>query len=145
MAVEIYLQTTLLGSSAFNSGTQPSIALLFDQSLPFGIGFEYNFGYTGVQNSLGQIAYQFSYQWSLQREVVKDFDVFFHGFYNAAALPRLTQFQTASMAVIPNVTVMGFGGIWTVNDRVAVFGSGNFGVTPDSPKTIVLMGFAVAL
>jgi hypothetical protein len=145
MGVEIYLQTTLLGSSAFNSGTQPSIALLFDQSLPFGVGFEYNFGLTGVQNNQGQIAYQFSYQWSLQREVVKDFDVFFHGFYNAAALPRLTRFQTASMAVIPNVTVMGFGGIWTVNDRVAVFGSGNFGVTADSPKTIVLMGFAVAL
>ena len=145
MGVEIYLQTKLLGSSAFSSGTQPSISLLFDQSLPLGIGFEYNFGYTGVQNNEGQIAYQFSYQWSFQREVVKDFDVFFHGFYNSSALPRLTQFQTATQATVPNVTVTGVGGIWTVNNRISVFGSYNFGLTPDSPKSFASMGFAVAL
>jgi len=145
MGVEIYLQTKLLGSSAFNTGTQPSINLLFDQSLPLGVGFEYNFGYNGVQNNAGQIAYQFSYQWSLQREVVKDFDVFFHGFYNAAALPRLSQFQSASMAAIPNVTVLGFGGIRTINDRLSVFGSYNFGVTPDAPTNFALLGFALAL
>ena len=38
---------------------------------------------------------------------------------------------------------MGLGAIWTVNDRLAVFGSYNFGVTPAAPKTIALMGFAV--
>ncbi len=86
MGIEIYLQTTF-GSPAFNGGTQPSMNLLFDQSLPLGIGFEYNFGITGVQNGLGQIKYQFSYQWSFQRQVVKDFDVFVHGFYNAASCP----------------------------------------------------------
>ena len=144
MGLEIYLQTHLLGSSAFNNGTQPSISLLFDQTLPFEIGFEYNLGYTGVQNNAGEIAYQFSYQWSFQREVVKDFDVFFHGFYNAAALPRLTRFQSASQAAIPNVTVLGAGSLWTVNNRLAVFGSYNFGVTPDAPMSFALMGFAVA-
>lgn len=145
MGLEIYLQTPLFGSSAFNNGTQPSVNLLFDQTLPFEIGFEYNIGYTGVQNSEGQIAYQFSYQWSLQREVVTDLDVFFHGFYNAAALPRLTQFQSSSQAAIPNVTVVGVGSIWTVNNRLAVFGSYNFGVTPDAPISFALMGFALAL
>jgi hypothetical protein len=145
MGIEVYLQTSLFGSSALNLGTQPSINLLFDQSLPFGVGFEYNFGITGAQNNLGQIAYQFSYQWSFQREVVKDFDVFVHGFYNAAALPRLSQFQDASRATIPNVTVVGFGGIWTVNNRLSLFGSYNFGVSFDAPTTIALMGFAVAL
>jgi hypothetical protein len=145
MGIEVYLQTQVLGSSAFNSGTQPSINLLFDQSLPLDIGFEYNFGYTGVQNSDGQLAYQFSYQWSFQREVVKDFDVFIHGFYNAAALPRLNPFQSASLATIPNVSVVGGGGIWTVNNRIAVFGSCNMGVTPDSPRIFTLLGFAVAL
>ena len=54
MGVELYLQTTF-GSPAFNGGTQPSIALLFDQSLPLGIGFEYNLGITGVQNAQSQI------------------------------------------------------------------------------------------
>jgi len=143
MGVEIYLQTPFLGTSAFDPGTQPSINLLFDQSLPLGIGFEYNIGYTGVQNGQGQITYQLSFQWSFQREVVKDFDVFFHGFYNAAALPRLVQFQGSSQALIPSVTVVGVGGIWTVNDRVAVFGSYNFGVTPDAPANFALLGFAV--
>ncbi len=143
MGVEMYIQTTF-GSPAFNNGTQPSLNLLFDQSLPLGISFEYNFGITGVQNGAGQLAYQFSYQWSLQRQVVKDFDVFFHGFYNAAALPRLLQFQNTQMAGIPNVTVIGAGAIWTINDRLAVFGSYNFGITPAAPSTIALMGFAVA-
>jgi hypothetical protein len=96
-----------------------------------------------VQNSLGQIVYQLSYQWAFQREVVKDFDVFVHGFYNAAALPRFLQFKNAeSVAQIPNVTVVGVGAIKTVNDRLAIFGSYNFGVTPASPKTIALLGFA---
>lgn len=145
MGVEIYLETNLLGSSAFNTGTQPSINLLFDQSLPYEIGFEYNLGITGAQNSLGEIAYQFSYQWSFQREVVKDFDVFIHGFYNAAALPRLGRFQNASNASIPSDTVMGFGGIWTANNRLSIFGSYNFGLSPDAPMTIALLGFAVAM
>lgn len=145
MGVEIYLETNLLGSSAFNTGTQPSINLLFDQSLPYGVGFEYNLGITGAQNSLGEIAYQFSYQWSFQREVVKDFDLFIHGFYNAAALPRLGRFQNASNASIPSDTVMGFGGIWTVNNRLSVFGSYNFGLSANAPMTIALLGFAVAM
>lgn len=145
MGIEVYLQTQLLGSSAFNAGTQPSINLLFDQSLPYDIGFEYNFGYTGVLNSQGDIAYQFSAQWSFQREVVKDFDMFFHGFYNSAALPRFNQFQSASLAAVPKVTVIGVGAIWTVNNRLATFGSYNFGLTEDSPTSFALLGFAYAL
>jgi hypothetical protein len=79
MGAEIYLRTNF-GSPAFNAGTQPSINLLFDQSLPLAINFEYNLGITGVQNLLGQTKYQFSYQWSFQREVVNDFDIFLQGF-----------------------------------------------------------------
>jgi hypothetical protein len=45
---------------------------------------------------------------------------------------------------IPNVTVMGLGAIKTVNDRLAIYGSYNFGVTSASPKTIALLGFALA-
>jgi Putative MetA-pathway of phenol degradation len=150
MGAEIYLQTTF-GSPAFNSGTQPSMNLLFDQSLPLEINFEYNFGITGVQNGLGQTKYQFSYQWSFQRELVKDFDIFVQGFYNESSLPRLLQFRDLrkfrelnAEATIPTVTVIGVGAIWTVNDRLAVFGSYNFGLTPASPRTIALTGFAVA-
>jgi hypothetical protein len=144
VGAEIYLQTPF-GSPAFNGGTQPSINLLFDQSLPLEIGFEYNLGITGVENSLGRITYQFSYQWSFQRQVVKDFDIFVQGFYNAAALPRLIRFtRVTPEGGIPSVNVVGVGAIKTFNDRFAVFGSYNFGTTPHSPRTIALLGFAVA-
>jgi hypothetical protein len=148
--LEVYIQTTF-GSPAFNAGTQPSMNLLFDQSLPWGINFEYNFGITGVQNGLGITKYQFDIQWAFQREVVKDFDIFVQGFYNEAALPRLIRFRHVrnlrgllAEATIPTVAALGAGAIWTVNDRLAVFGSYNFGLTAASPHTIALMGFAVA-
>ena len=35
MGVELYIQTTF-GSPAFNTGTQPSLNLLFDHTLPLG-------------------------------------------------------------------------------------------------------------
>ncbi len=38
----------------------------------------------------------------------------------------------------------GLGVIWTVNDRLAIFGSYNFGLTKDSPTTIAFLGFALA-
>jgi hypothetical protein len=150
MGAEIYLQTTF-GSPAFNVGTQPSMNLLFDQTLPLEINFEYNFGIAGTQNGLGETKYQFSFQWSFQRQVVKDFDIFVQGFYNEASLPRVIQFRDVrdfrslrTEATIPTVTVVGVGAIWTVNNRFAIFGSYNFGLTPASPRTIALLGFAVA-
>lgn len=143
VGLEVYLQT-IWGSPAFSGGTQPSMNLLFDQSLPLAIGFEWNVGITGVQNASGQVVYEFSFQWSFQREVVKDFDVFVHGFYNAAALPSLRNVQGFAEHSLPTVTVLGVGGIWTINNRLAIFGSYNFGLTPASPSTIALTGFAVA-
>jgi hypothetical protein len=144
MGMEVYLQTTF-GSPVLNGGTQPSISLLFDQSLPLGIGFEWNVGINGAQTGTGQTVYQFAFQWSFQREVVKDFDVFVHGFYNEASLPRVLNFQTvAANSAVPNINVVGAGAIWTVNDRLAIFGSYNFGTTQGSPRTIALSGFALA-
>ena len=148
MGVEIYIQTTF-GSPAFDSGTQPSTALLFDHTLPLGFSYEHNFGLTGNQGPLKLNIYQFSYQWSLQHQVVKDFDVFWQGFYNASALPRLRHFEPLELIEArtrnPMAVVTGVGGIWTVNNRLAIFGSYNFGLTQFSPTTIAFLGFAVAL
>ena len=78
--------------------------------------------------------------------MVKDFDIFVHGFYNEAALPRLLSFAGGYRRIdaIPRINVVGVGAIWTVNDRLAIFGSYNFGTTTGSPRTIALTGFAVA-
>jgi hypothetical protein len=77
--------------------------------------------------------------------------VFVQGFYNAAGLPRipvnlqpLDKQQLKNELGIPTVNVVGAGAIWTVNDRLAIFGSYNFGTNPASPRTIALLGFAVA-
>lgn len=147
MGAEIYLQTTL-GSPALDSGTQPSMALLFDQTLPLGFNLEQNFGITGNRGVLGENVYAFSYQWSVQHQIVKDFDMFWHGFYNAAALPRLRNFANLEPVGEQHgntpAVVTGLGAIWTVNDRLAIFGSYNFGLTQYSPSRIALLGFAVA-
>ncbi|HEY2156815.1 MAG TPA: hypothetical protein VGH33_14385, partial [Isosphaeraceae bacterium] len=152
MGLELYIQTTF-GTPALNSGTQPSMNLLFDHSLPGKMNFEWNAGMSGIQDGLGRTRYQFSFQWAFQRQVFEDFDVFIHGFINEAALPRLIQFRSVAanevihrtaLGSVPTANVIGAGGIWTVNDRISVFGSYNFGTTTGSPSHIALTGFAVA-
>ncbi len=141
--VEVYLQTTF-GSPAFDRGTQPSISLLFDETLPFDIVFESNVGVVGLQNATGRILEEVGVQWSFERKITRGLDVFCHGFYNEAALPRLAALQDVLNPRIPNVTVVGVGAVQTVTERLAVFGSYNFGVTPASPRTIAFLGFAMA-
>ena len=87
MGIEVYLQTTF-GSPAFNNGTQPSMNLLFDQSLPLGSASSTTSGSRGSRTTWGRSSTSSATSGRFQRQVVKDFDVFFHGFYNAAALPR---------------------------------------------------------
>jgi hypothetical protein len=65
MRLEIYLQATF-GTPAFNAGAQPSINILFDQSLPLGVGFEYNFGIAGIQNGLGLTRCQVNFAWTIR-------------------------------------------------------------------------------
>ncbi len=89
---EIYILTPF-GSNYFSGGTQPSIALLLDHTLPFDILLEHNFGLTGIEDTFGGAVYEFSYQWALQRQVFKDFAIFTHGFLNSSALPRTPIFQ----------------------------------------------------
>lgn len=150
MGFEVYLQTTF-GTPTFNAGTQPSMNILFDQELPFGIELETNFGIAGVQDGAHRTHYQFGFQWAFQRQVVKDFDIFVHGFYNEAALPRILQFRSLTPAeqanrarndTVPTANVVGAGAIWTVSDRLAIYGSYNFGTNGGSPATIALLGFA---
>ena len=137
-ALECYIQTTL-GSPAFSSGTQPSLALNFDQGLPGGFTFEYSVGISGNQSIQGTTYYQAAFQWSVQHNVVGDFDAYIHGYFNNTDLPRdnITEHAEA--------TVVGFGGIWTATNRFAIFGSYNFGLNPASHTNVALLGFAYAL
>jgi hypothetical protein len=144
MGIEIYIQTGF-GSPAFDAGTQPALSLLFDQTLPGEIEFNYAFSMTGLRDDIEEIVYQFGFQWAFQRALTDEVDVFVHGFYNDAAVPRVPfPDQLEPGVVIPNVNVVGAGALWTVNDRLAVWGSGNAGTTDQAPPLIGLAGFAVA-
>lgn len=136
--LEVYLQTNF-GSPALDSGVQPSINMLFDQTLPFEVNLEWNIGITG-NRARGNIFYEFSTQWSFEHKVIKDLDIFVQGFYNAASLPRFVGLNVVQQ----NAIVNGVGLIKTVNDQFAIFGSYNIGCTKHSPNHIILLGFAVA-
>ena len=146
MGIEVYLQTTF-GSPAFNSGTQPSMNLLFDQSLPLGIGFEYNFGIAGVQNGLGRDRLRVQFRVVVSARGGQGLRYLRPRFLQSIG-PAPTAFPSigdlGSQAAIPAANVVGIGAIKTINDHLAVFGSYNFGTTSGSPHTIALTGFAVA-
>jgi len=143
---EAYLQTTWLGNQAFNGGTQPSFTFNFDQSLPWEIDFEYNLGATRFQDPAGRNIWEFSFQWAFQRDVFnKDLAVFIHGFYNAASLPRIPNVQLPySVYQSPTQNAVGGGFIWTVNQRMAVYGQVSGGTTRFTPSIISLLGFALS-
>ena len=159
---EAYLQTEWLGSPAFNSGLQPAFTFNFDQSLPWGIDFEYNLGATRFQDFAGQNVWEFSFQWALQRDFFhQGLALFVHGFYNATSLPRLPNVQlpcgtckTATQDAVANLAyqayknptqnAVGGGFVWTVSKRVAVYGQVSGGTTRYTPSVIGMLGFAVA-
>jgi hypothetical protein len=167
-AGEIYIVTPF-GTPSLSGGTQPSIALLLDHTLPLDVLLEHNFGLTGVPGNVGGAVYEFSYQWALQRQVFKDFAVFTHGFINATALPivltpaltleppptsglRSASGLSRTMISQPEiehsrmtVVVVGGGFLWNLSKRLAFWGSYNAGLNPNSPQVMGFLGFAIAL
>lgn len=142
VGMEVYIETNM-GSPAFSQGTQPSINLLFDQNLPLDFQLEWNAGIAGNQTVDNTIFYNFAFQWSLQHYLFTDnLAIFTHGYLNNSALPRFAQ---ASNPRAADVAVAGAGALYYASDRLAVFGSYNWGMTPDSPDYLVLFGFAFAL
>lgn len=144
LGLEVYLQTNF-GSRAFNNGTQPSMTLNFDTTLPYKINFEYNFGVSGSADVNGEIFYQFSFQFAFQKEILPGFAIFTQGFYNAASLPRIPGVKVPKdfLGDDPAV-VVGGGFIWHLSDRLSLYGSYNGGLNQFAPATISYLGFAIA-
>ncbi|MEY4684819.1 MAG: hypothetical protein RLZ25_1278 [Pseudomonadota bacterium] len=150
--LEAYVQTELLASSGYSQGTNGGLSMNFDQSLPFDIDLEYNFGANQIRKFNGDPYWQFNFQWALQKDVLdKDVAVFIHGFYNATSLPRLPATLVVSLddprlldVKPPQVAAIGGGALWTINSRLVVWGQASGGVTHYSPSVITNFGFAVA-
>ena len=144
MGIEVLVQTTLLGSPAFNSGTQPAFSFNFDQSLFWDIALEYNIGASRAQDSLNAAinTWGLTFQWALQHDVVEDFAVFVNGWYNSEQkgtiiLPVNNEISTSEVA-----NVVGAGCIWTLNDKVQLFFNSGAGTNVVSPTFTSYVGFA---
>ena len=163
--LEVMLQTDLLGSSAFQSGTEPSFSMNFDQGLPWDFQVEYNLGAARFENpnNTSESFWDFTFSWAIQREVVEDIDVFVNGYYNAANLPRVGRVSEKTVSVCPksgacraeeiieqtvslggndSQHAIGLGGIWTVNDHVSLFTNLAAGTTAPTPGFTGFLGFA---
>lgn len=143
---EAYLQTPWLSSSSvFNQGTQPSFNFNFDQSLPFEIDLEYNFGATRTQNVNQDNVWELSIQWALQRDLFdKDFAVFIHGYHNNMSLPRGSNAAAPGTLAENKQNAVGAGFIWTLNNRISIWGQTSGGTTRFTSSIVSFMGFAAA-
>ncbi|QJD29995.1 hypothetical protein [Methylococcus geothermalis] len=143
VGLEAYVQTTW-GSPVFNGGTQGSLMLNADHVLPFDVAFNWNFGFASLQDFKGAEVILPSFQWALQRDIVEDFALFLQGYVNAAALPRTLHAGTVGPVQMLQEHVMGVGFQWTVNDRIAVFGSYSGALGDYVPSYLGTMGLAIA-
>lgn len=146
LGLEAYVQTEWLGSTAFNSGTQPSITANFDQTLPFEIEFEYNIGTTRMLKPSGKQQWELTVDWSFQRDLVQDtLAVFIHGYFNNMSLPRAPHGNKDPTQPdhMPQNAV-GLGALWTLNDRVALWVQNAVGTTRWTPSMLSTVGVDVA-
>lgn len=70
-------------------------------------------------------------QWAITKPITDDFEIFFHGFQNQSALPRVA-FQT----------VLGGGFVWFPSDRLSIYGNWGAGTDRKGPPTTFQLGFA---
>lgn len=153
-SLEVILQTDW-ASPAFQGGTQPSINLNFDLPLTERTTLEWTIGYSGVQEVVdvvtGEVyvpilnylmpvvqrtnlsAYQFSFQWAIERKLTERFQVFVHGYYNG---PILLQQGPGD--------VVGLGFFWTHTQRLMWFGSCNAGLDDNVAPVSGQIGLALA-
>lgn len=143
LGAEAYVQTTSwLASPAFYNPLQYSFNLLIDHELPWGVSFEWNLGF--VRESIADsVIYLPAFQWAFQRSVTDDIALFIQGYHNADALPRVPG-PSSRLPSRPIQEAVGLGGQWSLNSRVAFYGSYNWGLTKYTPSYNANIGFAVS-
>lgn len=144
VGVETYVQTTSwLASPEFTSPLQYAFNLLVDHELPWDISFEWNLGFVRQTNPY-RVAYLPTVQWAFQRNIIDTIALFVQGYQNADALPRVPG-ASVPTPTRPQQEAIGLGGQWSVNRRLAFFGSYNWGLTRYTPSYNANIGFAVSI
>jgi hypothetical protein len=132
VGMEAWIQADF-ATKALREGTQAGINLLFDHALPGQFQLEWNVGVNSTPEAQQFDGLEWNFQWAFQRRFFDRLDVFTHGYINSASLPREG-----------DGIVVGGGGVYSVNDRLALFGSYNAGLTLEAPTTFFQLGFALA-
>lgn len=132
--VQLMVQTDL-GSPQFSVPQwEPQFSLNFDYELANGLELEWNIGGAWIVDETGARDYQGIFEWSIQRELVKNVDGFLHGYL---IVPENTRFKEGA--------VLGGGAIWYVSNTIALDASYSFAIKPGSPDPIVRLGLSLAL
>lgn len=143
VGAEAYIQTTSwLASPAFNTPLQYSFNLLIDHDLPWDVSFGWNVGFIR-QTVSGGTVYLPAFQWAFQRNVTDNIALFVHGYHNSDALPRAPGIHPLYPSR-PQQEAIGIGGQWSLNNRVAFYGSYNWGLTRYTPGYNANIGCAIS-
>lgn len=142
LGFEAYVQTTW-GSEAFDSGTQYALTMNVDHALPCDVALNWNLGFVVKDSPTGEEVVEPSFLWALQRDVINDLAVFIQGYINNESLPSSRPDGKTTAKDVTEYAV-GAGSQWTLNDRVALFGSYNVGLNQFTPDYAGTLGFAVA-
>ncbi|TVM03728.1 MAG: hypothetical protein CV087_03755 [Candidatus Brocadia sp. WS118] len=142
LGLEAYVQTTW-GSEAFDSGTQYALTMNVDHALPCDVALNWNLGFVVMDDPTGEEVVEPSFLWALQRDVINDLAVFIQGYINNESLPSSRPDGKTTAKDVTEYAV-GAGFQWTLNDRIALFGSYNVGLNQFTPDYAGSLGFAVA-
>jgi len=153
-SVEASINTELLGNSTTNSGTNPGVQFAFSKDFPWDTNLNISMGpmrsrvnVGNDENSVYKNQWDFLFQWALSKVLIeKKLSGFFHGYYNgtnAVSIPAEGQGPSRNLFGVGS-TVIGGGLIWTVTDRLSMFGQVSGGINSESPSILTWYGLAVA-
>ena len=153
-SIEAIVNTEWLGNGDTNNGTNPGVQFAFSKDLFFDTNLNVSLGPMQTRMDIGtdgqhndQSHWDFLFQWALQKDLIdNELAVFLHGFYNgtaAVSIPIEGGPNSPGLYGISKV-VVGGGLIWTVTDRISIYGQISAGANADSPSMVSWSGFAVA-
>lgn len=133
VGLEVFVLTPS-GSKGLNQGTEPSITLLIQHTLPFDVTLLWNVGMVGDPSPNNKFAsIEPAAAWAFERELFDGFTFFLQGYFNGPTLPRYA-----------DGIELGLGVEWKLSKRLAIWSSYNLGVSPDAPTDIFYLGGAIA-
>ena len=153
-AIEASVNTQWLGNSSQNSGTNPGLQFAFSKDIWFDTNLNISLGpmrslsnptINGVET--GQYHWDFLFQWALQRDIIEnELAIFAHGYYNGTQAESIPAEDGTNQRPLTQTgkAVVGGGLIWTITDRVSMFGQISGGLNSVSPAIVSWSGFAVA-